>query len=83
MPAAADLLPSLGGQPALSAGRLLSVVDGLVMAIASQRPTMLVMNDVQGYCSHEQYLSTAKNPNGYRCLSATGIRLEYDVPKAG
>jgi DNA-binding CsgD family transcriptional regulator len=47
VPAAAELLPSLGGQASLGAVRLLSVVDGLVMAIASRRPTVLVVDDVQ------------------------------------
>ncbi|MEU4293102.1 AAA family ATPase [Kribbella sp. NPDC026596] len=47
VPAAAELLPSLGGQASLGAVRLLPVVDGLVMAIASRRPTVLVVDDVQ------------------------------------
>ena len=36
----------------------------------------------EGY--HQQYLSPAKNPNGYRCHSASGVRLpSYEVPQAG
>lgn len=44
VPAAGQLLPALGGHHEV---RLLSVVDGLVMAIARQRPTILVVDDVQ------------------------------------
>lgn len=47
VPAAGELLSSLGGYASDSAVRLLSVVDGLVMAIASRRPTVLVIDDVQ------------------------------------
>ncbi|MFC5264657.1 AAA family ATPase [Kribbella qitaiheensis] len=47
VPAASELLPSLGGRASLGAVRLLSVVDGLVMAIASRWPTVLVVDDVQ------------------------------------
>ncbi|TCC51073.1 hypothetical protein E0H75_13095 [Kribbella capetownensis] len=47
VPDAAELLPSLGGQPSLGTVRLLAVVDGLLMAIASRRPTVLVVDDVQ------------------------------------
>ena len=47
VPAAGELLSSLGGYASGSAVRLLSVVDALVMAIASRRPTVLVIDDVQ------------------------------------
>jgi DNA-binding CsgD family transcriptional regulator len=47
VPAAGELLASLGGYASNSEVRLLSVVDGLVMAIASHRPTVLVIDDVQ------------------------------------
>ncbi|MEI8411398.1 MULTISPECIES: helix-turn-helix transcriptional regulator [unclassified Kribbella] len=47
VPAAGELLPSLGGYASDSAVRLLSVVDALVMAIASHGPTILVVDDVQ------------------------------------
>ena len=47
VPAAGELLPSLGGNAADSAVRLLSVVDALVIAIASRHPTVLVVDDVQ------------------------------------
>ncbi|WP_158293056.1 MULTISPECIES: LuxR family transcriptional regulator [Kribbella] len=47
VPAAGGLLSSVGGYASDSAVRLLSVVDGLVMAIASRRPTVLVIDDVQ------------------------------------
>ena len=40
-------MPSLGGHTSDSAVRLLSVVDALVMVIASHRPTVLVVDDVQ------------------------------------
>lgn len=47
VPAAGGLLPSLNAYTSSSAIRLLSVVDALVMAIASHRPTVLVIDDVQ------------------------------------
>ena len=47
VPAAAELLPSLGGQPTRSTVRLLPVIDGLLQALVSQRPTVLVVDDVQ------------------------------------
>ncbi|MFI7068638.1 ATP-binding protein [Kribbella sp. NPDC050124] len=47
VPEAAELLPSLGGQPTRSMVRLLSVVDGLIQALVSLRPTVLVVDDVQ------------------------------------
>jgi DNA-binding CsgD family transcriptional regulator len=47
VPAAGELLPSLGGYASNDAVRLLSVIDALVMTIASQRPTVLVIDDVQ------------------------------------
>ncbi|MFC5265452.1 AAA family ATPase [Kribbella qitaiheensis] len=47
VPAAGQLLPSLSGGDPESAVRLLSLVDALVMAIASHRPTVLVVDDVQ------------------------------------
>ncbi|TCO32762.1 regulatory LuxR family protein [Kribbella steppae] len=47
VPAAGELLPSLGGYASDSGVRLLSVVDALVMAIASHGPTVLVVDDVQ------------------------------------
>ncbi|HET6295304.1 MAG TPA: AAA family ATPase [Kribbella sp.] len=47
VPAAGALLPSLGNHTSARAVRLLPVVDGLVMAIASHRPTVLVVDDVQ------------------------------------
>lgn len=32
---------------------------------------------------HQQYLSPSKNPNGYRCHSASGVKLpSYDIPQA-
>ena len=43
---AGDLLPSIGRR-ASSPVRLLAVLDGLIQAIASLRPTILVMDDVQ------------------------------------
>ncbi|TCC62123.1 hypothetical protein E0H73_15540 [Kribbella pittospori] len=47
VPAAGGLLPSLNAYTSSSAIRLLSVVDALVMAIASHRPAVLVIDDVQ------------------------------------
>jgi DNA-binding CsgD family transcriptional regulator len=47
VPAAGELLPSLGGHTSDSAVRLLSVVDALIQAIASHGPTVLVVDDVQ------------------------------------
>ncbi|MFG1816140.1 AAA family ATPase [Kribbella sp. NPDC049174] len=47
VPAAAELLPSLGGQPMRSTLRLLPVIDGLLQALVSQRPAVLVVDDVQ------------------------------------
>jgi DNA-binding CsgD family transcriptional regulator len=47
VPAAGELLPSLGGRTSDSAVRLLSVVEALVQAIASHGPTVLVVDDVQ------------------------------------
>jgi DNA-binding CsgD family transcriptional regulator len=47
VPAAGELLPSLGGHAVDYGVRLLSVVDALVMAIAAHRPTVLVVDDVQ------------------------------------
>ena len=47
VPAAGELLPSLGGRASDSAVRLLSVVDALIQAIASHGPTVLVLDDVQ------------------------------------
>jgi predicted ATPase len=47
VPAAAELLPSLGGQPTRSRTGLLPVLDGLVQALVSLRPTVLVIDDVQ------------------------------------
>ncbi|MFI6830350.1 AAA family ATPase [Kribbella sp. NPDC050241] len=47
VPAAGGLVPSLNAYTSSSAIRLLSVVDALVMAIASHRPTVLVIDDVQ------------------------------------
>jgi DNA-binding CsgD family transcriptional regulator len=47
VPAAGELLQSLGDRTSDSAVRLLSVVDALVMAIAAHRPTVLVVDDVQ------------------------------------
>jgi DNA-binding CsgD family transcriptional regulator len=47
VPEATELLPSLGGQPERSMVRLLSVVDGVVRAVVSLRPTLLVVDDVQ------------------------------------
>ena len=47
VPAAGELLPSLGGHTSDSAVRLLSVVDSLIQAIASHGPTVLVVDDVQ------------------------------------
>jgi DNA-binding CsgD family transcriptional regulator/tetratricopeptide (TPR) repeat protein len=47
VPAAGELMPSLGGYETDSSVRLLSVVDALVMAIASHRATVLVVDDVQ------------------------------------
>ena len=47
VPAAGELLPSLGGYASDSGIRLLTVVDALVMAIASHGPTVLVVDDVQ------------------------------------
>ncbi|MFG1815209.1 AAA family ATPase [Kribbella sp. NPDC049174] len=47
VPAAAELLPALGGYAFDHGVRLLSVVDALVMAIARHRPTVLVVDDVQ------------------------------------
>ncbi|TCN40375.1 AAA ATPase-like protein [Kribbella orskensis] len=47
VPAAGDLLPSLGAQVSGSPVRLLAVADSLVMAIAARRPTALVVDDVQ------------------------------------
>ncbi|MFI6680770.1 AAA family ATPase [Kribbella sp. NPDC050470] len=47
VPAAGELLPSLGGFADDREVRLLSVVDALVMAIAVRRPTVLVVDDVQ------------------------------------
>ena len=32
---------------------------------------------------HQQYLSPPKHPNGYRCHSASGVKLPpYEVPQA-
>jgi len=47
VPAAAELLPSLGGQTTRSMVRLLPVVDQLIQAMVSLRPTVLVLDDVQ------------------------------------
>jgi DNA-binding CsgD family transcriptional regulator/tetratricopeptide (TPR) repeat protein len=47
VPAAAELLPCLGGQPTRSTVRLLPVIDGLLQALVSQRPAVLVVDDVQ------------------------------------
>ncbi|NIK59595.1 DNA-binding CsgD family transcriptional regulator/tetratricopeptide (TPR) repeat protein [Kribbella shirazensis] len=47
VPAAAELLPSLGGQPTRGTVRLLPVIDGLLQALTSQRPAVLVVDDVQ------------------------------------
>jgi DNA-binding CsgD family transcriptional regulator/DNA-binding Lrp family transcriptional regulator len=47
VPAAGKLLPALGGHADDHEVRLLSVVDALVMAIPRQRPTILVVDDVQ------------------------------------
>ncbi|MFC5261092.1 AAA family ATPase [Kribbella qitaiheensis] len=47
VPAAGDLLPSLGAHVSGSPVRLLAVADSLVMAIAARRPTALVVDDVQ------------------------------------
>lgn len=47
VPAAGGLVPSLNAYTSSSAIRLLSVVDALVMAIASHRPAVLVIDDVQ------------------------------------
>ncbi|MGW1339722.1 helix-turn-helix transcriptional regulator [Kribbella sp. NPDC002412] len=47
VPAAGELLPSLGGFADDREVRLLSVVDALVMAIAARRPAVLVVDDVQ------------------------------------
>ena len=47
VPAAAELLPSLGGQPTRSTVRLLPVIDGLLQALVSERPAVLVLDDVQ------------------------------------
>ncbi|TCC54420.1 LuxR family transcriptional regulator [Kribbella pittospori] len=47
VPGAGELLPSLGGGGAQSPVRLLTVLDGLVTAIASHQPTVLVVDDVQ------------------------------------
>ena len=42
-----ELLPSLGRRASAGPVRLLSVLDRLVRAIASRRPTVLVMDDLQ------------------------------------
>jgi len=47
VPAAAELLPSLGGQPSRGMVRLLPVIDGLLQALVSARPAVLVVDDVQ------------------------------------
>ncbi|MFI6830793.1 AAA family ATPase [Kribbella sp. NPDC050241] len=47
VPRAGELLPSLGGTAAESPVRLLTLLDGLVTAIASHQPTVLVVDDVQ------------------------------------
>ncbi|TCN34474.1 AAA ATPase-like protein [Kribbella sp. VKM Ac-2500] len=47
VPAAAELLPSLSGHASRSVVRLLTVVDGLVQALVSLRPAVLVVDDVQ------------------------------------
>jgi DNA-binding CsgD family transcriptional regulator len=47
VPAAAELMPSLGGQPTRSTVRLLPVIDGLLQALVSVRPAVLVVDDVQ------------------------------------
>jgi DNA-binding CsgD family transcriptional regulator len=44
---ASELLPSLKRSASAKPVRLLSVLDGLVQAIASRRPTMLVVDDLQ------------------------------------
>jgi DNA-binding CsgD family transcriptional regulator len=44
---ASELLPSLKRSPSAKPVRLLSVLDGLVQAIASRRPTVLVIDDLQ------------------------------------
>ncbi|WP_433166902.1 helix-turn-helix transcriptional regulator [Kribbella sp. CA-247076] len=47
VPAAAEVLPALGGRAFEREVRLLSVLDALVMAIARYRPTILIVDDVQ------------------------------------
>jgi len=47
VPAATELLPSLGGRPTRSMVRLLSVVDGLIQALVAVRPAVLVVDDAQ------------------------------------
>ncbi|MFI7061505.1 AAA family ATPase [Kribbella sp. NPDC050124] len=47
VPAAGELLPSLGGYADDREVRLLSVVDAMVVAIATRRPAILVVDDVQ------------------------------------
>ena len=47
VPAAGDLLSSLGGRASAGPIRLVSVFDALVMAIASRGPTVVVVDDVQ------------------------------------
>lgn len=47
VPAASELLPSLGGQPTRGTVRLLPVIDGLLQALVSERPAVLVVDDVQ------------------------------------
>ncbi|MFI7062903.1 AAA family ATPase [Kribbella sp. NPDC050124] len=47
VPDAAELLPSLGRQPMRSTVRLLPVIDGLIQALVSVRPVLLVVDDVQ------------------------------------
>jgi len=44
---AAALLPSLGNHTPAENVRFLPVIDGLILAIASRHPTVLVMDDVQ------------------------------------
>jgi hypothetical protein len=44
---AAELLPSLGGQPTPGTVRLLPVIDGLVQELVAERPAVLVVDDVQ------------------------------------